>query len=215
MKKRGTLVRWNAERGFGFLRSPDTAADVFVHLRDFRHLAGAPQIGMEVEFEEIHVGGKGPRAMAVRPFSAMATTPMDRQNAARRTTPARPRTTREPAAAPARAGPMLLLVLVWAALIAWGVWAGRLPLLALAAAPILNLLTFYVYWSDKHAAQQGRWRTSESSLHLLGLLGGWPGAWAAQQILRHKSRKLAFRQTYWGTVFLHCAALLGWLFWQY
>ena len=119
---------------------------------------------------------------------------------------------RKPQAA-APAGPVLLLTLAWAGLIAWGVWAGRLPWFALAAAPLLNLATFYVYWSDKHAAQNGRWRTREETLHGLGLLGGWPGAWWAHQILRHKSRKAAFRRTYWATVLLHGAALVGWLFW--
>ncbi|WP_249931320.1 DUF1294 domain-containing protein [Ramlibacter sp. 2FC] len=119
-----------------------------------------------------------------------------------------------PPAAPAvPAAPVLSLTLAWALLIAWGVWAGRLPLLTLAAAPLLNLATFYVYWTDKHAARNGRWRTREDTLHLLGLLGGWPGAWWAHQILRHKSRKAAFRQAYWATVLLHGAALLGWLFW--
>ena len=36
MQKQGTVVRWNAERAFGFIRSPDTDADVFFHVRDFR-----------------------------------------------------------------------------------------------------------------------------------------------------------------------------------
>ena len=33
-------------------------------------------------------------------------------------------------------------------------------------------------------------------------------AWLAQRALRHKSRKLAFRQLYWVTVLLHCTALV-------
>lgn len=117
------------------------------------------------------------------------------------------------APAPSPVAPVLLLTLAWAALIAWGVWAGRLPWLTLVAAPLLNLVTFYVYWTDKHAARNGRWRTREDTLHLLGLLGGWPGAWWAHRVLRHKSRKAAFQATYWATVLLHGAALLGWLFW--
>lgn len=32
-------------------------------------------------------------------------------------------------------------------------------------------------------------RTQESTLHGLSLLGGWPGALIAQQVLRHKSKK--------------------------
>ena len=53
-------------------------------------------------------------------------------------------------------------------------------------------------------------RTPESTLHLFGLLGGWPGALAAQRLFRHKSSKASFQATYWITVVLNCAAL-AWL----
>lgn len=38
MQKQGTVIRWDATRAFGFIRSPDTSADVFFHVRDY----GAP-----------------------------------------------------------------------------------------------------------------------------------------------------------------------------
>jgi uncharacterized membrane protein YsdA (DUF1294 family) len=57
----------------------------------------------------------------------------------------------------------------------------------------------------------GAWRTAENRLHVLALLGGWPGALIAQQVLRHKSRKASFRFTFWVTVVLNCVAL-AWLF---
>ena len=69
MQQQGSIVRWDAARGFGFIRSASTQADVFFHVRDFRG-APEPALGMAVEYEEIHVGGKGPRAMAVRPRTA-------------------------------------------------------------------------------------------------------------------------------------------------
>ena len=72
MKRQGRLVRWEAERGFGFIRSPDVSADVFVHLRDFSDRQLKPQVGMDLSFEEIHVGGKGPRAVAVQAVSSDA-----------------------------------------------------------------------------------------------------------------------------------------------
>ncbi|WP_307700573.1 cold shock domain-containing protein [Variovorax paradoxus] len=72
MKRQGRLVRWEAERGFGFIRSPEVSADVFVHLRDFLDRQLKPQVGMELSFEEIHVGGKGPRAVAVHPVGTAA-----------------------------------------------------------------------------------------------------------------------------------------------
>jgi uncharacterized membrane protein YsdA (DUF1294 family) len=105
------------------------------------------------------------------------------------------------------------LMLAYAALILWAVWTRRLPWWLLAALPVLNVTTFFAYWQDKYAAEQGRWRVREDTLHLFSLAGGWPGAWLAQQILRHKSRKAEFRATYWLTVTLHCAAAGGWLWW--
>lgn len=72
---------------------------------------------------------------------------------------------------------------------------------------------YVAYAVDKSAAQRGAWRTSEQTLHLLALLGGWPAAWWAQQWMRHKSSKASFRMVYWCTVLLHSAAL-GAIVWQ-
>jgi len=149
---------------------------------------------------------------------------MQKQGSTRRTAakppagrPQAPRRPRPPSSSasepPAAAGAALihLLMLGWAALLAWSVWAGRLPVWVLGVAVGVNLLTFLVYAIDKRAAQTGQWRTRESQLHLLSLAGGWPGAWFAQQWLRHKSRKQPFRAVYWATVGLHCAALAAWV----
>src|SRR4051812_24046826 len=48
------------------------------------------------------------------------------------------------------------------------------------------------YGLDKSAAQRGAWRTREKTLHVLSLIGGWPGALFAQSVFRHKSRKPSF-----------------------
>ncbi|ART60861.1 hypothetical protein CBP36_10145 [Acidovorax carolinensis] len=105
----------------------------------------------------------------------------------------------------------LILVPGWAALLAWGAWTEQLPLWLLGALLAINLLTFATYAADKRAAQRGGWRTREKNLHLLSLAGGWPAAWFAQQTLRHKSRKAAFRAVYWVMVTLHCCALAAWV----
>lgn len=74
---------------------------------------------------------------------------------------------------------------------------------------LMSLLSYAVYAADKQAARQGRRRVPERTLHLLALLGGWPGALLAQQRLRHKSRKAAFRAVFWLTVLLNGALLWG------
>lgn len=77
-----------------------------------------------------------------------------------------------------------------------------------------SVVTFAFYAFDKAAARKAHWRTPEITLHALGLLGGWPGALAAQHLLRHKSAKRSFLAVFWLTVGLHCAAA-GWLLWLY
>ncbi|RQO35816.1 DUF1294 domain-containing protein [Herminiimonas sp. KBW02] len=74
----------------------------------------------------------------------------------------------------------------------------------------LSLLSFAAYAIDKSAARKGTWRISENNLHVLDFLGGWPGGFVAQRMLRHKTSKASFQRIYWVTVVLHCA-LVGWL----
>lgn len=68
---------------------------------------------------------------------------------------------------------------------------------------LASLVSFIFYAADKSAAVAGRRRVSESTLNLLSLVGGWPGAIVAQQMLRHKSSKAEFRSTFWGCVILN------------
>ena len=72
----------------------------------------------------------------------------------------------------------------------------------------VSLVTFIVYAIDKKAAQRGAWRIPEAHLHLLALMGGWPGALIAQQALHHKTVKQPFRFIFWITVVLNVAILI-------
>ena len=82
--------------------------------------------------------------------------------------------------------------------------------LLVAVYGVASLVTYVVYALDKKAARKGAWRIPEVQLHLLALIGGWPGAMAAQQTLRHKSKKASFRFVFWITVILNFAAT-AWL----
>ena len=69
--------------------------------------------------------------------------------------------------------------------------------LPLAIYALVSLLTFFLYWRDKHSALKDHWRTPETTLHFFELAGGWPGALVAQQVFRHKTRKLSYQLTFW------------------
>ena len=89
---------------------------------------------------------------------------------------------------------------------------GTLPLAVPVVYLVASVATIIAYRADKSAAQTAAWRTPESTLHVLALMGGWPGALVAQRVFRHKSRKPLFQLACWGTVVLNCAILV-WLWW--
>lgn len=97
---------------------------------------------------------------------------------------------------PARYLPILLFVLGYLVVhLLWPIplWVAGLYLAA-------SIVCFLVYAADKSAARKGGWRVSEKTLHLLGVIGGWPGGIVAQQTLRHKTQKASFRSAFWATV---------------
>jgi uncharacterized membrane protein YsdA (DUF1294 family) len=68
---------------------------------------------------------------------------------------------------------------------------------------------------DKRAARVGRRRIAEGRLHLLELLGGWPGALLAIQTIRHKSSKPRYYLVTWAITVLHAAGWVAWfMFWR-
>ena len=221
-KKQGTVVRWDSEKAFGFIRCPDIPADVFFHLRDFSGPA-KPAEGLKVVFEDIHVGGKGPRGLSVEPARntiineppapAPAPLPADALLLPPAQPPSRSRSQWQKRREERPLWIGLGLIAFWLLLWLIGIGMGRFPWVVLTAVVLVNLATFYMYWRDKDAAVQETRRTPEEQLHALAVIGGWPGAWFAQQILRHKTVKQPFRWIYWGTVAINTLALLAWIVW--
>jgi uncharacterized membrane protein YsdA (DUF1294 family) len=95
--------------------------------------------------------------------------------------------------------------------LAGAVFIGRLPVAILAVYVIASVGTYLLYAHDKAAARADRWRTAESTLHLLSVVGGWPGALVAQTLLRHKTSKPSFRFVFWVTILVNCMALAWWV----
>ena len=190
MRFEGKLTSWNDERGFGRLESSQGGEPIFVHISAWPRSAGRPQLGQAVSFE-VELGSKGKRAKNVQ------------------LAPVRRPTRKSDRAARAQWGtatlfaiPAFLVVyVVVAALWKPPVWLAGLYLAA-------SIATFTAYAADKSAASRGTWRTPESTLHLLAVVGGWPGALLAQQFLRHKSTKQPFRQVFWATALLNVVGLV-------
>lgn len=102
----------------------------------------------------------------------------------------------------------LAFAAAWFGFVALCVLAGRLPSAILLLYAGASAAAFVAYAVDKAAARDGRWRTRESTLHLLAVVGGWPGALIAQQLLRHKSAKASFRAGFLATAWVNGAILV-------
>ena len=62
---------------------------------------------------------------------------------------------------------------------------------------VVSAVTYGIYAVDKRRAEEGLWRVPEAQLHLLELLGGWPGGFLAQRRLRHKCSKGSYQAVFW------------------
>ncbi|MBP1532101.1 MAG: DUF1294 domain-containing protein [Alphaproteobacteria bacterium] len=71
----------------------------------------------------------------------------------------------------------------------------------------INAVTFIAYGVDKRAAKHGEWRVSEAKLHSLEFLGGWVGAYIAQKVFHHKSKKRSYQVMFWLILVLQSAAI--------
>lgn len=188
----GQLVRWEDDRGFGFISPADGGKEVFIHIKAFP--AGpCPKVGEKLRFEvEADSNGKL-RAVRVKRPGLKPVARVRGANSARQW-----------------GGATLLLVPLFLILFSGLAFAWKVPKSWALYYLVVSLVCFAVYWHDKSSARRGGWRVAESSLHFWALIGGWPGAILGQQYLRHKSAKAEFRATFWVTVVANVGALI-WL----
>jgi uncharacterized membrane protein YsdA (DUF1294 family)/cold shock CspA family protein len=193
MRYQGTLAKWNDERGFGFIQPDAGGQDVFVNIKAFSRAQPRPYEGLRLEYLVEQAQDGRLRAAAVNPAQAKGVVGRAGSSPAKvnRSQPW-PRL-----AVVTLAGFPVLFALAW---ILWG-----LSPLVLLWYCLLSAAAYLTYMFDKSAAQHDEWRVPETNLHLLSLLGGWPGANAAQHFLRHKSKKVEFRIAHWAMTFLNIA----------
>lgn len=189
MRYQGKITNWNDDKGFGFINPNGGGNQVFVHIKSFTNQQKRP-CGDEIVTYELKVDAKG-RAQAENVAFVGERVPSN--------------------ISPERHNTSLILAVTFLAFVAASTFVGKLPLTVLWLYLVGSAVTFLAYALDKSAAKNGQWRTQEGTLHLFALVGGWPGALAAQRLLRHKSKKQSFQIVFWVTVILNCSAL-AWLF---
>jgi len=214
MELRGTLKSWNDEKGFGFIVPQAGGSQVFVHVSAMRG-ERRPRPGDTVLYTMSSEPSERPRAGHARfpglslDEPAIRQKPRDTARPATHHSASPARTTGRPLHLPLKLTLFALLCLLPAGGVAPLAWQGSFW--PAAAYLLLSVLAFLLYGIDKRRALSGGRRTPENTLHLIELLGGWPGALIAQQAFRHKTRKLSYQLLFWLIVLLHQAFWIDWL----
>lgn len=184
MRRSGLVTKWNDERGFGFIKSDEGGPDHFLHIKAFQHGSERPHDGMTVTFDsEVNRQGQLRAERVVVIGEKWSHTPAVRRVGARVIG--------------------YLAVASFAAIVVLEISFWGMPIWVLAIYGGASLISFLLYRQDKKASIARTWRVPEEQLHLLGLVGGWPGGLLAQILLRHKTQKEKFARYFWFTVLLN------------
>jgi uncharacterized membrane protein YsdA (DUF1294 family)/cold shock CspA family protein len=194
MRSTGRIRTWKDDKGFGFIVPDDGGEELFAHVSECNAERRRPSPGDRVSFA-VGTDRKGRRCARQVLLDGV---PL-------KTSRPRVRNDNRPVqwgGATLFVIPAFLLVMLVAAWL-WQVPAGWFLLYV-----GLSVVTFGLYAVDKAQAANDGMRVPEARLHLLALVGGWPGGLLAQQFLRHKSVKPSFRQAFWITVALNVLIFL-------
>ena len=201
MQLSGTVVSWHDDKGFGFVKCDQSQQQLFFHIRDQAGGNARPELGDRLHFTQGNDKRGRPIASQWR-FS-------DNDKASSNTPVAAGKSS---AATINQASQFSLLFrLSFLSAVVLALLFGKLPYVLPLLYIEASLMTYWLYKTDKEAAiaRHGN-RLAEESLQLFALIGGWPGAYIAQQQLAHKRSKLSFRREF-GFVILGNTLLVSWL----
>jgi len=189
LKYKGKLTNWNDKKGFGFVSPNNGGSSSFVHISEFVDKRTRPKNESMIVYEEIK--DSTGKYKAVNISYSKTTKVINRKRNSISTVGN-------------------IISVSFGALLVGLVFRKVLPIEIAIFYVIASLVSFALYWVDKAAAKNNDWRTPEKYLHLSSVIGGWPGAFYAQVLLRHKSSKKPFKIVFWFSVVIN----IGLFFWS-
>lgn len=189
MKYQGRIQQWDDAKGYGFVEPNGGGTRAFTHIKAFKQRSRRPVNGDIIVYEVEQDRNGNHRACNIS---------LLKDHKAKRLRANKPTSQRKR---------NIIILSIFFGALALFTLSGRLPFIVPIVYGAVSLLTILFYGIDKSAAKKEKRRVSEAKLHLLSLVGGWPGALLAQQIFKHKRSKSAFMRVYWVTVLVNLILL--------
>jgi len=204
LRKRGTIHKWNDEKGFGFITPNDSNKTIFVHIKSFTDRNVRPIENQKVTYT-LEKNDKGYAAINVsrttdNPIRSKTNIhrKLTQKHITKKQTPIKESSTNSVSLIT-----MLFIGIFILFILHFSVIENKLPPITIMLYLLISILTYFTYKIDKNKAINNEYRISEKSLLLLSLFGGWAGALIAQQKFRHKNKKLSFQIPFWLVIFVN------------
>ena len=189
VKYQGRIQQWDDAKGYGFVEPNGGGTRAFTHIKAFKQRSRRPVNGDIIVYEVEQDRNGNHRACNIS---------LLKDHKAKRLRANKPTSQRKR---------NVIGLSIFSGALALFTLSGRLPFIVPIVYGAVSLLTILFYGIDKSAAKKEKRRVSEAKLHILSLLGGWPGALLAQQMFKHKRSKSAFMRIYWVTVLVNLILL--------
>jgi len=213
----GIICQWNDQKGFGFIKGHD-GSSVFFHITSLRGDC-RPQVNDKVFYipkkdEQARISAAHVRHFELKvdnpkirvkhsvvsptknPYVPQRSLPLTKSKEKGTQSSGRIRSLRLKLL-------LFILLLVLPMLGAVRVFIDQQFIWVFVIYILVSLITFYLYWNDKKIAGTNQRRTPEITLHFFEFIGGWIGALVAQQMFRHKTRKISYQLKFWIIIFSH------------
>ena len=212
-RKKGKIIKWDDNKGFGFILPADSQKNIFVHIKSFTDRNVRPVENQIVTYTVQNNGNGKDSAINV---SRSTDNPIrSRTNSSnvkniipkhkwsnKNTIPLDQKSTHNI--------PMLYIIFILGFMVFlfhFSIREDKLPPFVIIVYLAMSIFTYYVYSEDKSKAINSERRTSEQSLLTLSLFGGWVGALIAQHKFHHKVKKTSFQISFWAAVFFNILLL--------
>jgi uncharacterized membrane protein YsdA (DUF1294 family)/cold shock CspA family protein len=213
IRKKGKIIKWNDDKGFGFILPADSQKNIFVHIKSFTDRNVRPVENQNVTYtvqnngdgknSAINVSRSTDNPIRSRTNSSNVKNIIPKHKRSNTNNiPLDPKSTRNI--------PMLSIIFILGFIVFlfhFSIREDKLPPFVIIVYIAMGILTYYIYSEDKSKAINSERRTSEQSLLTLSLFGGWMGALIAQYKFRHKVKKTSFQISFWTAVFFNILLL--------